>query len=553
MRGVQLTVFAKNNGPLTKRISLSVDGSLKSDGSACVLSRGRARHVELSSAQELADLIGRLGSSEAITLGALRKDLPDEVEVATKHRVNGASRPDLIVRSQDYLSFRPGARAFTLIDYDTKGMPPEVAARIAELGGFWPALVSVLPALAGVGRVVRLSTSAGLFRTDTGEAIAGSDGVHAYVIVEDGADGERFLKALHARCWLAGLGWMMVGAGGQLLERSIVDRVVGSPERLVFEGAPVLDPPIAQDKASRRPVAIEGEALDTVTACPPLTIVEQSRLNELHDTEAHRLAPDVAKSRESFIDRQSHRLVERTGMDMGCARRTIEGQCEGVLLPDVVLPFDDDELAGKTVTDVLADPARFEGATLADPLEGVDYGRCKARIMRRADGTVWINSFAHGRTVYALKSDYSTAKAELENASKDEAAETFVRLVLSGDLEEDEIEELRNLASGLTGITKTALGRRLKNARQAANARRAQQERERRMAERQDPRPQLPVPPSDAEWLPTMQTVNDVLGSNGAAEPPMRNANNSVALVRGRRVPSLHFLTNEEANDDAGP
>ena len=55
--------------------------------------------------------------------------------------------------------------------------------------------------------------------------------------VQDGADVERFLKTLHARCWLAGLGWLMVGAGGQLLERSIVDRVVGTPERLVFEGS----------------------------------------------------------------------------------------------------------------------------------------------------------------------------------------------------------------------------------------------------------------------------------------------------------------------------
>ena len=40
--------------------------------------------------------------------------------------------------------------------------------------------------------------------------------------------------------------------------------------------------------------------------------------------------------------------------------------------------------------------------TLADPLEGVEYGRGKAKIMRRADGTVWIHSFAHGRTDYEL-------------------------------------------------------------------------------------------------------------------------------------------------------
>ena len=40
----------------------------------------------------------------------------------------------------------------------------------------------------------------------------------------------------------------MVGAAGQLLERSIVDRMVGGPERLVFEGGPMLVPPLQQDR-----------------------------------------------------------------------------------------------------------------------------------------------------------------------------------------------------------------------------------------------------------------------------------------------------------------
>ena len=97
--------------------------------------------------------------------------------------------------------------------------------------------------------VHRRSTSAGLSRDDTGAALKGSDGRHLYVFVTDGADIERALGAIHDRCWLAGCGWFLVGAAGQLLDRSIVDRMVGLPERLVFEGAPVLDPPLVQDHA----------------------------------------------------------------------------------------------------------------------------------------------------------------------------------------------------------------------------------------------------------------------------------------------------------------
>ena len=42
---------------------------------------------------------------------------------------------------------------------------------------------------------------------------------------------------------------------------------------------------------------------------------------------------------------------------------------------DSILPFDDEQLAGTTVADVLANPERYEGETLADPLEGIEYGR----------------------------------------------------------------------------------------------------------------------------------------------------------------------------------
>ena len=231
-----------------------------------------------------------------------------------------------------------------------------------------------------MARVTRRSTSAGLSRADTGEALPGSDGVHVYVAEKDGADSERFLRALHDRCWLAGFGWMMVSTSGALLERSIVDRMVGGPERLVFEGGPVLVPPLQQDKESRRPIAVDGVALDTVAVCPPLSIVERSRLDELKARERERLAPEMAKAREAFVEAQAKKLVARTGMSEKAARQVIVRQCEGVLRPDIVLPFDDPELAGCTVGDVLADPERFEGETLADPLEGVGL-----RPLRRQD------------------------------------------------------------------------------------------------------------------------------------------------------------------------
>jgi hypothetical protein len=188
-------------------------------------------------------------------------------------------------------------------------MPADVAARITELGGFWGAVASVVPELKNVARVLRRSTSAGLFRTDTDEQFAGSNGLHVYAMVADAADAERFLRMLHARCWLAGLGWYMVGATGQLLERSIIDCMVGAPERLVFEGAPILEPPLGQDQESRKPIVRDGNVLDTLAASPPLTIVEQAKLKETLAKAAHLLAPERTRAQETFVRERTAEFI----------------------------------------------------------------------------------------------------------------------------------------------------------------------------------------------------------------------------------------------------
>ena len=54
---IELVVFSKMGGPLTKRITLTADGKIASDGSACTMARGRARRVLIDGMDELAALI----------------------------------------------------------------------------------------------------------------------------------------------------------------------------------------------------------------------------------------------------------------------------------------------------------------------------------------------------------------------------------------------------------------------------------------------------------------------------------------------------------------
>ena len=142
---IEITRLTKRGGPLTKRIFLGKDNHYRSDGSACVMSEGEACRIMLSGVQPLAELIEQSRSDEALALGAMRPDLPDRVRIVAKNRLNGAAHPDVIARNGDAIAYRAGLPAFALLDFDTKGMPAEIAARLEATGGYWPALLTVLP------------------------------------------------------------------------------------------------------------------------------------------------------------------------------------------------------------------------------------------------------------------------------------------------------------------------------------------------------------------------------------------------------------------------
>jgi hypothetical protein len=312
---------------------------------------------------------------------------------------------------------------------------------------------------------------------------------------------------------------------------------------LVFEGPPELEPPLAQDPDCRRPEVRDGGVLDTRAACPPLTIVELNRFHELWAKEALRLKPEAQKARRAFIAEQTKRLTERTNLTPEAAQQVIIRKCS-MLLPEVELPFDDDDLTGCTVADVLGDPDRFEEATLADPLEGVDYGRGKAKIMLGADGTPWIHSFAHGRTIYELRYGADVVHKEIKNATKEKVVQVFVRHMLNAELDATETAELLELVAKQAECgKKRAIQQSLTTAREQHQRHLKREEDERKRAERRDPRPQLLVPNVDEPFIPQMQVLNEVLGALRAAEPPMRDPDGFIVQVRVRRMPGMHELT----------
>jgi len=198
----------KKGGPnpvMSKRIFLDEQGKVCSDGSQCLMAQGTATRASAETAAELAKHIEASGTDQAIALGALRADLPSPVKITT--RANLKDNPGAISRSRDFIDYRPGAPAWALIDFDTKGMPPSVAAGIEAAGGMLNALLTVAPGLQRAARVSRASTSSGLCRQDTGMQFQGSGGAHHYVLVKD-AGRYRTLSSGSARPLLAARVWL---------------------------------------------------------------------------------------------------------------------------------------------------------------------------------------------------------------------------------------------------------------------------------------------------------------------------------------------------------
>ena len=283
-------------------------------------------------------------------------------------------------------------------------MPTSVRA---ELGAARRLLAGAADGPAGLGRarpLARSSTSAGLSRSDTGAAIPGSDGMHIYII-DQGRRRRRALPDDAARALLAGGFGLDHGRRQPAPCWSARSSTAWSAARTAgVRGRPGAGAAVGAGQGERAGRSrIEGAVLDTVARARRCRSSSRRGSTSSRPRNARGWSRRAGESASAFIKTKTEKLVGahrhvregRPGRHHPLVRRHTAARHRAAVRRR--------RLAGCTVGDVLADPERYVGETLADPLEGVDYGRCCAMIMRRADGTPWIHSFAHGRTIYELQ------------------------------------------------------------------------------------------------------------------------------------------------------
>jgi hypothetical protein len=163
--------------------------------------------------------------------------------------------------------------------------------------------------------------------------------------------------------------------------------------------------------------------------------------------------------------------------------------------------------------------------------------------MLNGDGTPWIHSFAHGRTIYYLRYDAAAVRAGLRRTQDANILNVLVRLDAQAEINEVELENLVRYVSKRTGHGIRAITRTVQEARKQRRARQAQERRERRLADRKDPRPQLPCPPPDSPWLPVMQAINEVIAAAPRPVQTRRDINGTASRCRRIAIPTTHAFT----------
>ena len=224
---IRLTRVKKHGGALLcKRICLGEDGRPVSDGSPCAMARGTAKRVRLngSPAANLVSEILDLGSHEALVLGDLADGLPDKIKLE-KDEFADAERGHL---RADPADLRPsaGSRRQRCSTMTRRRMPGDVRQRLAEAaaGSKAPSPASLLPGYAELARVLpRLDLGRHLQSRHRRALPRQRRAARLRLRRRTAPTSRGFLETLQKRAWLAGFGWIMVGARGQLLVRSIVD------------------------------------------------------------------------------------------------------------------------------------------------------------------------------------------------------------------------------------------------------------------------------------------------------------------------------------------
>jgi hypothetical protein len=386
----------RENAVLTKQYRLDDKGNI-CKVSAPNFTDGTAETICINKLSEIEGVIADLGSNECIALGIFDSS-PCQIVTAGMLDENSLKAG---TRSRTKQHMRQPPLGLALLDHDfSPYMPAHLRCETPD--ELMAILQNAVPELGTVTYSGTGSCSKGITITATNESYP-AGGLHVYLPVKD-IDLEALRQYLEAKLWNAGLGYIGFARNGAMLERCIIDLSVLSPERLIYEGDPILG-----EELSRRPREWQHREGTALTGDLNLTDdelreheqrvasakgkPENSEKSESLSFSYHETRVDALAAHRSISHDEARQLVPRQPVD-----GSVDGEC--FLDSNEVI-----EIQGLTLTiSELCERGReFDQVAMPDPIEGSGYGLTTAKFYFNDGQSPCIHSFAHGvRRVYRL-------------------------------------------------------------------------------------------------------------------------------------------------------
>ena len=393
---VLVTVVNSQTPPtLTKVCSLDPSGNVTIEPSA-QMTKGEAKVVSITSAFELAQLISKITTSQAMIWG-IPKDMVvgDTVSLVSSKKYHESGSHTLqITRTKDHFQWAEGAGVL-MLDFDFKhnGLTKDNILKIMQ---------TVIPNLEQTAYVWWCSSSSYLYKND--EEFAGLKGQRLYLLVKKAQDIERVGRVIFQRLWLLGHGSIEVSKSGSLLMRTLIDSNVWQPNRLDFISGAKCIAPMRQNRPL--PDINEGPFLDTEAFLPDLTPDECLRLKSLQEQARQGVADLADIKRKKYIQEQAK--LQLAYRDLVCTDELLDQEIQ--LLTESLETKDlyHHQLItladGKTISveEVLLKPQLYNECLTLDPLEpDYDGGRLVGILYLQQNKPI-LFSQAHGGQSYQL-------------------------------------------------------------------------------------------------------------------------------------------------------
>ena len=376
--------FTSATGPVAKTFSFA-NGKVIKESNAAIY-QGQACTLDADEPQELQKVLNNLLPNQAVGLGVLEVLNTSLPLTKDAHRNQGE-----IARTKEFFHHNEGA-GWGLIDVDTKDLPDSVIEKL-ECENIVLDILRCVPELRDTAYLVRPSSSAGITEPDGTKRKA--TGYHIFFRLEYAPDLPHILRIMHERCWLAGLGYLMLSKSGSILERSPIDLAVAGAERLIFEAPPKIIPPLKRVRPSDW--INSGKSLGSL---PGVDAEEVEKLKHAARTE---IKPAAAKATKQYTETQVERIQAQTKVSKTAARRIFKQRMSGK-------EFSDDDVLETSrgtfegIGDFLDRVTGSYG--MPCPIEGSEYGTTTAYFYPTGSNgpEPLIISFAHGvKTVFRFE------------------------------------------------------------------------------------------------------------------------------------------------------